>query len=119
MIDALGRLKSYMEREADKLQAELESRFDRILRAQLENWKGRFPRHEFSAFYAHGLLNFQVEPKILGEDDPVYLEEKRGAVGILGKEAKAFIDAWLDMEAKVEPAPLTARVRLEEKAGTL
>lgn len=119
MIAALKRLESHMEREAQKVQDDICNRFDDILRAQLENWQNRFKRHRFSAYYAHGMLNFQVQPNIAGEEFPEYLDSGRGAIGILGKEAKAFQDMFNGMSYKIEPVPLTGIIELEKRAGTL
>lgn len=112
MIDALKRLESYMERQAQKVQDDVCTRFDGILRDQLANWHGRFPRHTFSAYYAHGLLNFQVQPRIAGEEFPEYLDSGRGAIGKLGKEAKAFQDMFNSMSYKIEPCPLTGIIEI-------
>lgn len=116
MIDALKRLKLHMEREAQKVQEDLETRFDRVLRSQLEYWEARYPRHHFSAFYAHGLLNFVVEPRICGNDDPADLDKDgRGAIGKLAREANGFMDVWLGMQYRVEPQPLTAWIRTTDE----
>jgi len=119
MIDALKRLQAHTERETLKLQTEIEIRFDKIMRDQLDNWSRRFPRHTFAGLYAMGLLSFEVSPKVCGENMVEYLDRRPGAIGQLGKEARAFIDQWTSMESKVSPIPLTAWVRLEKDAGTL
>lgn len=111
-IKYLKQVKDSMERAVDKVAETHEFRCTAAIKKQLVIWKTRYPRHDFHAWYAHGLLAFDVHPPVMGEQSVEYLDQHPGAIGRLGKEAKEFLDVWNDMEWKVGATPATDIIRI-------
>lgn len=76
-------------------------RFNQAVKAKLQEWQERYPRHAFKVWEGHGMLSLDVQPKVCGEHCIEYLDGQRGAIGALGKEARAIVDAFNDSEQKV------------------
>ena len=68
----------------------------KVIAAQLEVWKARYPRHTFSAAVGHGRLSFTVEPKVCDQEDLVWIPNRFP----IRREAEDFVDFFntLDRE---------------------
>lgn len=76
-------------------------RFNLAVKAKLDEWRARFPRHAFKAWEGHGRMSLDVYPPVMGETSLDYLTEARGAVGEIAREARAIIDAFNESEQRV------------------
>lgn len=111
-INYLKRVSESMERAVEKVVDDHAFRCTGAIKKQLIIWKTRYPRHDFHAWYAHGILAFDVHPPVMGEKSVEYLNRHPGAIGELGKEAQEFLDVWNDMEWKVVSMPLTDIIKI-------
>lgn len=78
-------------------------RFNALVRAKLNEWAARFPRHSFVAMEGHGRMSIDVNPPVCGVDVLNYASahQYRGALAEIISEAVALVDFYNDMEQKV------------------
>jgi hypothetical protein len=88
------------QRDLERVSEIASIRFNMAVRAQLDEWRARFPRHAFKAWEGHGMLAIDVHPPVCGETRLDYLDEERGAIGEAGREALALINAYNASELK-------------------
>ncbi len=100
----LHNLQSILEdysRDIDRAHEVASLRFNLAVKAKLDEWRERFPRHAFKAWEGHGQMSLDVHPPVMGETSLDYLTEARGAVGEIAREARAIIDAFNESDRRV------------------
>ena len=87
-----------LESDVDRATQAASLRLEMYIKAKFEEWRGRFPRHHFTAWEGHGLLSIDVSPPVMGSEslDLMNPDGLRGAVAEIVKEARAIVDAFND-----------------------
>jgi hypothetical protein len=107
------------ERAVDQIKDDHASKVTLAVRRQLLEWKTRFPRHDFRAWEAHGLLVFEVHPPIMGEKyvaDLVMSRTGSTLLADLAAEARDMQDLW-NTEFTVSPMGDTATFEIKDLAN--
>lgn len=110
---ALKVLQAQAQAKFEALRDQIQDAAEEISRNQIRDWEEQFPRHKFTIYQYHGMIDIEVTPPVFGIQSilNVHKSMRRGALATLAAEADKFAYEWntIDFHLSIMDCEITAK----------